>query len=544
MAWVYFAGAAVEDAGVEGPFALGVGARAMSLGRAYTGLADDANAVYWNPGALGHLERKEISTLYLPLGDASDYAFAAFVDPVAGFGTFGLGVAGLWVGGIPKTDAGDNDLGTISDMQAQFLIAYGRTFWDRLSAGFALKVNYHSLDGHTETGLSVDPGIYYDAGRWLPGLSLGAVLANAWSSPMTLVAEPDIDPAEARLGLAYSRALDSKGDHRLLATLEGHKSEYTRAQLHGGLEYQAYRLASLRAGWDADRLTAGVGLVVWDGTLDYAVIFTADAKLIQVMSLGWRFGNTLGEEMQLRRLELVNQLSHDKAREENQRGLDLMAQGDYPKAVEAFERAASWVEDAPDIAVNLSRARAANSHLQAQRAWLEGQQAYNRKQYFNALAAWRRAAQWDPALPDIQGSLDLARRSLEQSLVVTKVVRREKATQTLFQRGMQYYLDGKREPAVEAWKQVLAKDPAFPQVRELLAKVQAQGEEARKEEVNVEDKRKSENEYAQGLLMYRQRHYNEARDYWKKASVLDPGNADVKRGLERIDAILRALDSK
>jgi long-subunit fatty acid transport protein len=40
---------------------LGVGARAMGMGGAYTGVADDYSAIYWNPAGLGQMRRSEFS---------------------------------------------------------------------------------------------------------------------------------------------------------------------------------------------------------------------------------------------------------------------------------------------------------------------------------------------------------------------------------------------------------------------------------------------------------------------------------------------------
>ena len=40
---------------------LGVGSRAMSMGGAYVGVADDYTAIYWNPAGLGQLRRMEVN---------------------------------------------------------------------------------------------------------------------------------------------------------------------------------------------------------------------------------------------------------------------------------------------------------------------------------------------------------------------------------------------------------------------------------------------------------------------------------------------------
>ena len=39
---------------------LGTGARAIAMGRAFTAIADDATAVYWNPAGLGQLDKLDV----------------------------------------------------------------------------------------------------------------------------------------------------------------------------------------------------------------------------------------------------------------------------------------------------------------------------------------------------------------------------------------------------------------------------------------------------------------------------------------------------
>ena len=44
---------AADDGGTRSIFASGAGNRALALGGAFVGLADDASAMIWNPGGLG-----------------------------------------------------------------------------------------------------------------------------------------------------------------------------------------------------------------------------------------------------------------------------------------------------------------------------------------------------------------------------------------------------------------------------------------------------------------------------------------------------------
>ena len=47
-----------DDGGGRSVFATGAGNRALALGGAYAGIADDASATIWNPAGLGLLTRK------------------------------------------------------------------------------------------------------------------------------------------------------------------------------------------------------------------------------------------------------------------------------------------------------------------------------------------------------------------------------------------------------------------------------------------------------------------------------------------------------
>ncbi|MBU0567282.1 hypothetical protein KJ693_09645 [bacterium] len=44
---------------------IGVGARALGMGGAFVGLADDASALYWNPAGTSQLNQKELFFAYI-----------------------------------------------------------------------------------------------------------------------------------------------------------------------------------------------------------------------------------------------------------------------------------------------------------------------------------------------------------------------------------------------------------------------------------------------------------------------------------------------
>ncbi len=60
----------------------GAGARALAMGGAFTGVADDASAEYWNPAALAFLDEYQFQTMYAPLSLGTKLYDLSFVAPL------------------------------------------------------------------------------------------------------------------------------------------------------------------------------------------------------------------------------------------------------------------------------------------------------------------------------------------------------------------------------------------------------------------------------------------------------------------------------
>jgi len=61
---------------------MGVGARALGMGGAFTAVADDGTAAFWNPAGLVQLDKKSISTMHTVLKLDRTYNFINFVSPI------------------------------------------------------------------------------------------------------------------------------------------------------------------------------------------------------------------------------------------------------------------------------------------------------------------------------------------------------------------------------------------------------------------------------------------------------------------------------
>src|SRR3990167_1240689 len=74
-----------KSAGTSGAafLKIGAGARPTGMGGAYSAIADDVNAVYWNPGGLSTIKGKnEFVAMRAELFQSIQYNFFAFAHPM------------------------------------------------------------------------------------------------------------------------------------------------------------------------------------------------------------------------------------------------------------------------------------------------------------------------------------------------------------------------------------------------------------------------------------------------------------------------------
>jgi len=263
------------DGGLRSVFAEGAGTRPLALGGAYAARADDASALFWNPGSLGLLSRQEFqaghSSLY---GLGMDEQYASLVLPSWRWGVAALGYRHFGVGGIEERD--DRNVLLSDDLRSdehQLTLAYGKSFGEVWSLGGALKLRRQELAGMAGNGIGLDAGLLLRPasllGRgvaWLRPLSLGLSLRNALQPSLRLDRESVADPASLRVGLGYEQPF---GPGRwLLPVLDIEKVATMNLQLSAGLELAIQPLA-LRFGYGDGRLSAGAGVAWRDLEIGY-----------------------------------------------------------------------------------------------------------------------------------------------------------------------------------------------------------------------------------------------------------------------------------
>ena len=254
----------------------GVGARALGMGSAFTAVADNADAPYWNPAGLATVKKNEITTMQTKLSTDADHYYISYVRPAFG-GTLGISWIQVGMGTITQTSTEVDpnneviDLGIFSYFSNAYMLSYGREVSDRLSVGLTAKYltsNMFQISGGQASGYTVTPGLLMKfPNNWRLGLKIDELInSQQWGTGTV-----EQVPPKLRLGLAYVRsnpglfAVDVSQvlrDGYAVAASVGY--EWVRDGL------------SLRLGYGGSGLTAGAGFESGHTRLDYAYVTQTD----------------------------------------------------------------------------------------------------------------------------------------------------------------------------------------------------------------------------------------------------------------------------
>lgn len=175
---------------------IGVGARPVALGQAFTAVADDAHALFYNPAGL--IQGFNASVTLCEMLDGVSYVSGGLVTPV--FRKMGVGFGGGYLSATDvRRDRNGAELGTfgLSDFCAGPGFAFGLSRW--LALGACAKFVYSRLDSFSAWAVSFDGGVLF---RPLKDLSIGASLLHL-GTPRRFIEALEYPPVNLRGGAAY-----------------------------------------------------------------------------------------------------------------------------------------------------------------------------------------------------------------------------------------------------------------------------------------------------------------------------------------------------
>lgn len=156
---------------------LGVDARAIGMGEAYTAVTDDVSSVYWNPAGLAPANQNQafFSHTNWPANIMHEFAAATYTDGVSTMAAYGS------VLHMDKMDITDEDTfgptgEQFTNSSMAFGVSYAKVFTNKFSAGLGVKYLRENLYEFSVNSYSFDLGSMYNTG-W-NNVKIGMALRN------------------------------------------------------------------------------------------------------------------------------------------------------------------------------------------------------------------------------------------------------------------------------------------------------------------------------------------------------------------------------
>jgi hypothetical protein len=268
---------------------LGVGGRALGMGEAYSAVAADPNAMFYNPAAMSQADDAQILLMHKEWiqGVKTDYLGALTTWKAF---RFGLSVNSTSVDDIELRSVPGPALGTFDARNAAIGLSLSYMITSSLSVGMTAKYLYEKILINEASGTGIDLGATYRT-EW--NILLAAGISNL-GSMNPLADEASTLPRIFRAGGAYAIPLQDMDGTLTVASDVVSITNDNITHVNVGAELEYHRTFALRAGYqtgyDTKNFSAGIGIYYNLLKFDYAYVpFTEDFGTTHTFSLGIEF---------------------------------------------------------------------------------------------------------------------------------------------------------------------------------------------------------------------------------------------------------------
>ncbi|MHB9154832.1 MAG: PorV/PorQ family protein [Endomicrobiales bacterium] len=142
---------------------LGAGARAAGMGEAFTGVADDATAVYWNPAGLNRVRGIAASAMHAVWFEGITYDWLSFAREQENGEVWGAGIQYLSYGSLTETDDIGRERGAFAPSDLALSLSYAGVL-SKVMLGGSIKYISSKIK-NTAHAVAVDAGVMYSFPR-------------------------------------------------------------------------------------------------------------------------------------------------------------------------------------------------------------------------------------------------------------------------------------------------------------------------------------------------------------------------------------------
>ena len=157
---------------------IGIGARSLAMGGAFTAVADDATALYWNPAGITNILQPTAHFYYAPWFVDIDFTHGAAVVPLGRMGTLGLSITSVTMDEMKvrtlQVPEGTGELFEVSNLA--LATTYARKLTDRFSFGLNIKLVQEKIWHMNANVIAADVGCLFVTKN--KGIRIGMSISN------------------------------------------------------------------------------------------------------------------------------------------------------------------------------------------------------------------------------------------------------------------------------------------------------------------------------------------------------------------------------
>lgn len=270
---------------------IGIGPRANAMGAAYSSVADDASAMYWNPAGIARISEYQTAFTYTKMFTDINVNYFGAVIPAGDLGVFGIGITALNIGDMEvTTEYYPEGTGEIFNAGSYaFGLSYAKFITSDFAVGVTIKYIREGIYNSSAEGFGVDVGTVFTTPFY--GIKFASSISNYGSklqmSGDDLLIRHDPDPQRAgnnqtidawystdqyelplRLQIGLSRDFTILDEHRLTLAVDAIHPNDNNQWVNVGGEISLFNnLLSLRGGYKGlflddtqEGLTLGAGI--------------------------------------------------------------------------------------------------------------------------------------------------------------------------------------------------------------------------------------------------------------------------------------------